>query len=244
MENWVKIKGWDNYSISKYGYIRNESSNRILANVINHNGYLTVKLNSKNTKSKTFRINRLVAEHFCNNLENFPDVNHEDGIKLNNFYKNLKWCTKSYNMKHALKTGLVIREEGENATAAKLSKESIIEIFLLKGIRVSQDVATHYRVSRTLITLIQSGKHRLNEIISVLSVESVQELLKRKHKLPVRNKPIYEIDVDGRLLKEYLLEDLAKELGCSKPYVSELCRGVKGKRLGRRFTYDLRKKNE
>lgn len=63
-------------------------------------GYLTVNL-SKKSKKKTFRVARLVAIHFIKNPDNKPQVNHKDGDKKNNFYKNLEWVTSSENNLHA-----------------------------------------------------------------------------------------------------------------------------------------------
>lgn len=49
---------------------------------------------------------RLVADCFCPNPSNYPEVNHIDGNKKNNDASNLEWCTRSMNMKHAYATGL------------------------------------------------------------------------------------------------------------------------------------------
>lgn len=42
-------------------------------------------------------IHRIVAESFVPNQKNLPVIDHVDGNKLNNHYKNLRWCTVSKN---------------------------------------------------------------------------------------------------------------------------------------------------
>ena len=59
-------------------------------------GYKTVCL-TKDGKSKTHFVHRLVAEAFIDNPGNLPMVNHKDEDKTNNFAENLEWCTASYN---------------------------------------------------------------------------------------------------------------------------------------------------
>lgn len=59
-------------------------------------GYKTVSL-TKDGKTKTVFVHRLVAEAFIDNPKNLPMVNHKDEDKTNNFAENLEWCTASYN---------------------------------------------------------------------------------------------------------------------------------------------------
>lgn len=60
------------------------------------NGYKTVSL-TKDGKTKTLFVHRLVAEAFIPNVDNLPMVNHKDEDKTNNFVENLEWCTAQYN---------------------------------------------------------------------------------------------------------------------------------------------------
>ena len=59
-------------------------------------GYKTVTL-TKDGKSNTIFVHRIVAEAFIENPDNLPMVNHKDEDKTNNFVENLEWCTASYN---------------------------------------------------------------------------------------------------------------------------------------------------
>lgn len=51
-------------------------------------------------KNKWHYAHRLVAMHYCDNPNNYNEVNHIDGVKHNNHYTNLEWCTKSQNHRH------------------------------------------------------------------------------------------------------------------------------------------------
>ena len=59
-------------------------------------GYLLVRLTGKET-SFSYRVHRLVADHFIPNPDNLPEVNHKDEDKTNNSVENLEWCTHQYN---------------------------------------------------------------------------------------------------------------------------------------------------
>ena len=48
------------------------------------------------------------------NTKALPEVNHKDGDKTNNFWKNLEWVTESQNMQHAHDTGLICMPTGDN----------------------------------------------------------------------------------------------------------------------------------
>lgn len=104
-EIWKDIKDYEGYyQISNFGNVKNIKTNRILTGDTNSAGYRRVILYTP--VKKRFFIHRLVALHFCNGYSDDLVVNHIDGNKTNNYYKNLEWVTKSENDKHAFKLGL------------------------------------------------------------------------------------------------------------------------------------------
>lgn len=118
-EMWKPIIGYEGwYEISNFGrvrsldrtvYFRNGKGQRDYKGKIlkqkYHNGYAMVNLN-KNKKLEVVYIHQLVAKHFLEKVEGKNVVNHKDGIKSNNFYRNLEWVTSKENNLHARQMGL------------------------------------------------------------------------------------------------------------------------------------------
>ena len=121
--NWVDIKGYEGlYQVSDTGLVRSLDrmvtqiskhgtpmdriyKGRVLKSRVGKYGYEYLQL-SKDGISKTCKIHRLVALHFCKNLFNEAVVNHIDGDKLNNNFENLEWVTLTQNLRHAVDLGL------------------------------------------------------------------------------------------------------------------------------------------
>jgi hypothetical protein len=99
-----KIETLDRKTIRKNGRIDNRRG-RILRPSIDKYGYEQVVL-TKNGVRKTYTVHRLVAMAFIDNPMNKPTVNHKDGNKRNNDYKNLEWATHKEQRKHSIKMGL------------------------------------------------------------------------------------------------------------------------------------------
>ncbi len=69
------------------------------AQIIKNKGYLHVAL-SKNGKVKRRLVHRIVGSIFIPNLENKPQINHIDLIKINCMFWNLEWMTERENQEH------------------------------------------------------------------------------------------------------------------------------------------------
>jgi hypothetical protein len=109
-EEWKDIQGYENlYQVSNFGRVKSlgngksgNSKERILKQGINKQNYFSVDL-CKEGKKKTYRVNRLVAQAFLLNPNNYPCVNHIDENKQNNCVSNLEWCTYQYNNSYGTK---------------------------------------------------------------------------------------------------------------------------------------------
>lgn len=104
--NFYKIKNaevQDYYYISKCGKILSTFWNtpKILSLRKDKDGYLQVALVKTSGKRSPMRVHRLIALTFLENPNNYPVVNHKNGIKHDNRVDNLEWCTISHNTKHA-----------------------------------------------------------------------------------------------------------------------------------------------
>ena len=123
-EIWKDVAGYEGYyRVSNYGRVKSlksktKNADNVLSAARGTGGYLFVTLR-KSGNQKHFDIHRLVANAFIPNPENFPQVNHKNGIKGDNLTNNLEWVTQSGNIKHAYSMGLM---ENTRAALRKKSK--------------------------------------------------------------------------------------------------------------------------
>lgn len=89
-------------------------------------GYPSVTLGKKGGRRRV-RVHRIICSLFVENNENKPEVNHIDGIKSNNNYKNLEWVTRREQIIHAFKIGLRVKEDTNNFRKF-LSPQEVLEI--------------------------------------------------------------------------------------------------------------------
>lgn len=128
-EIWKDILEYEGlYQISNLGRVKSLprkgvfKQEKILKLERTKKGYLRINL-SKNNVSKKYLVHKLVANSFISNPYNFPQVNHKDGNKQNNFVDNLEFVTQEQNMQHAFNKGLIQRKKGkENLKSKKVNQ--------------------------------------------------------------------------------------------------------------------------
>jgi len=145
-EEWKDIEGYEGlYQVSNLGNVKSLKrvivkkngvslpiEEKILKPSIASHGYRVVVLANKG-QLKQMLIHRLVAKAFVDNPNNYKEINHKDGNKLNNNISNLEWCTYTENLVHAYKTNL---RKTKKYICVETGKEysSTIEIERLTGI--------------------------------------------------------------------------------------------------------------
>lgn len=111
-EIWKIITYAPNYEISNMGNIKNIKRNRFIT--VNYERLKKDNIRARpglshNGKITFYYLHRIVAEHFIDNPDNLPEVNHIDGDYYNNRAENLEWISKLDNMRHASENKLMKR---------------------------------------------------------------------------------------------------------------------------------------
>lgn len=205
IEEWKEIAEFQNrYEVSNFGYIRNKKTKRILKGREHSGGYLQVNI-INDGHNKNYYIHRIVAKYFCNdnNIEiEELDVNHIDGNKKNNFYKNLEWCNRSQNQKHAFYTNKNRNKFGTDVSCHKLSYEDVKKIRRIKkeeGL-TNKEISQIYNINESQISRAINGVTYTNKIENeVTEIEPI---------LPQRYASYYEHEKVGAYMSLFYTRDL------------------------------------
>tara|TARA_R110000772_G_C13276686_1_gene436745 strand:+ start:733 stop:1254 length:522 start_codon:yes stop_codon:yes gene_type:complete len=132
MEYWKTIKGFSGYEASTLGRLRSLNYKRTnKAKVLKPSisgGYLKTMIKADNGKYKSSYVHKFVCLAFLGDRPNKYEINHKDGVKTNNSTENLEYVTKSENIKHAYRLGLLSSKVGSSNGMAKLTESDVLEI--------------------------------------------------------------------------------------------------------------------
>lgn len=153
IEVYKKIEGFSNYSVSNFGNIRNDITNKNLSTTTNRHRYLYINLSDENKKQKTKCVHLLVAQTFLKNddIINKTEINHKDRNSKNNHVDNLEWVSHSENVKHVIKTG---RKISDNRIKCEIiSQDGISKIY-----DSQTQIAREHNMEQSLLSYIMRNK--------------------------------------------------------------------------------------
>ena len=191
-------------------------------------GYYITNLRMK-PKNRHVRIHQLVGEHFVDNPDNKPQLNHDDGNKLNNHYSNLKWCTIAENIEHAVRTGL-IDIKGEKHHHAKLKDCDIPLIFEMRNEgMLMKDIGNHFDVCRRTIGDVLNRRLWIHVAVDEKLLNFKQGLPENykgenHHNSKLTEKQVYEIHA----LKKsgFTAKEIAPRFNIRRKYVYDILNGA------------------
>lgn len=93
----------DRYLVSSLGRVIDTKKNSFLKQNDRVKGYWCVNLDGKTTGIRKNRAHRLVALLFLSKVEGKELVNHKNGIRKDNRFNNLEWCTNQENVLHGFR---------------------------------------------------------------------------------------------------------------------------------------------
>jgi protein gp37 len=150
VERWATIPGYEGYEASSHGNVR--SAKGALSTGMNEKfGREQVTLWNKG-ESRTWFVHALVLMAHRGLPPEGHEARHRNGAREDNRLANLIWGTRSENQNDKVRHGAI-------GGPQKLTLEQVTEIRSLRkvGAETQQSIADRYGVSRSLISMIESG---------------------------------------------------------------------------------------
>ena len=119
--------GYRLYEVSNQGNVK-VNGDLVINLTVNNNGYYRIS---------NFTVHRAVAELFIPNPNNYPEVDHIDGNKLNNKTENLRWCTHEMNLNNP------ITRKRKSISATKVNARKDIKQNKSKALKNNKHALNH-----------------------------------------------------------------------------------------------------
>jgi hypothetical protein len=161
---WRPIPGYSGYEASSQGHIRSWIAWRStpvprLRRPVLHKGYYSLRLRNDGGEIETRAVHILVALAFFGPRPSGMDVCHNDGDSTNNAAANLRYDTRTANIRDMQKHGTANYLAGEVKQGAKLSESDVREIRRLyaSGGHTHRSLAAQYGVSHCVVGKVIRG---------------------------------------------------------------------------------------
>tara|TARA_Y100000401_G_scaffold20555_1_gene13723 strand:- start:484 stop:975 length:492 start_codon:yes stop_codon:yes gene_type:complete len=156
MEEWKKIPGWERYSVSDQGRVRNDKTARVLRPFQGGKGRLKVGLYVDGGERNRLYVYRLVLMAFVGPCPDGQECCHNDGNHLNNRLDNIRWDNRSNNQRDRIKHGTDSR--GERHGQAKLTEAQAYRIKFGNIPGTLTEVGAMFGVGSQTVSDIRAGK--------------------------------------------------------------------------------------
>lgn len=136
-EIWKDVVGYEEYfKVSEFGRIYSKRTNKELKLTVGKTGYkqFSTRFGGRKGKAKLFKVHILVCEAFNGQRPNQQQIYalHWDDNKLNNHYTNLRWGSKSENVRDLIRNGKFTahlnHKKGQDNPDSKLTNEDVLDI--------------------------------------------------------------------------------------------------------------------
>jgi hypothetical protein len=168
-EDWKICPVYPHLEISSYGRVRTIDrmvTNKLGVSRLVKGQPLKIRINKKigrayvsfflKNKMHYKSVHRLVGLTFVPNPHGKPEINHIDGVKLNNHYKNLEWVTRQENIDHSIALGLQKTQTNRDRhPLSKIKNKDLDDLFELIKHKSMRYAARHYGVSYACVWRIQ-----------------------------------------------------------------------------------------
>lgn len=151
------INGFKRYLIDENGNVYDIKRDKSVCKWIDTVGYYQCNLRDDNNKKYYKRVHRLVAQSYIPNPNNFPQVNHKDGNKLNNNVENLEWTTNSQNVQHGYDNNLYKFKSRSHEIKVISKNDNSVKHY--PSIR---NMCEDLKINRKTVTMILKGEKDTN----------------------------------------------------------------------------------